>query len=50
MKPDHDEMTPNIINRKVELGYQTFYLVVKQATEDLEKKLAEYAKNLSLLR
>ncbi len=51
MEPDHDEMTPeDIVERKAELAYQTFYLVVKQACEDLKKKLADYGKELSLLR
>ncbi len=51
MKPNHDDLTQEeIISRKIELAYQTFYLVVLQACEDLRKKLADYAKDLSLLR
>ncbi len=51
MTSDHDEMTSEeIVKRKVELAYQTFYLVVKQACEDLKKKLADYGKELSCLR
>ncbi len=51
MKPDHDDLTTEeIVNRKAELAYQTFYLVVKQACEDLKKKLADYGKELSPLR
>jgi len=40
---DCDEMSKKeTAKRKSELAYQVFFLVVKQAVEDLEEKLARY--------
>ncbi len=51
MKPDHNDLSPEeIVKRKVELAHQVFFLVVKQACEDLKKKLAEIGKELPSLR
>ena len=48
---DRDEMSPEeIVKCKTKLAYQTFYLVVLQACQDLEKKLESYGKELPDLR
>ena len=48
---DTDTMNPEEeAKRKTELAYQIYFLVIKQATEDLEKKLKEYGKSRPALR